>query len=1003
MALISTSTTDNIGSPAGQFVGLALTDVNLRSSHTIMVRVKSSSTATNYDSVCVGYTAQSDYTGSFLGRANGNGGTLLNWRRQAAWFSYTQDNGTAGTAYGNTSTWYHIALVYNATTGQIRKYINGVFISQHASSTTRPSSSTANYFAIGAHPGKHADAAIFDRALSDAEVASMAAYRVPQVTSGLRIFWRLDSDASDSSGNGNNGSTAGSGAAVSYSTADNPPQPETPVINSPPLNLTSASTLSVTARITKRGTVALTSASTISASALVSKVASAALTSASSLSVAAQVQRLASATLTSASTLSITAQVEAALEADVALTTASQLSMRVAPYWGAYFDGSVGASLFRTALPMQVEDPVTYMAWIRLDASSDDFGTVQLYHGAYDARIQVYRNAGDNYVYFTYNNDAAADYGQVLANTDWHHFTITYDGSTYRYYIDATEVDSNTLTVATETMSGQLVLNANSNGYGEIAQVKVWSKALTPAEILSESQYHTPHNQLADLLAWYQLRWQNINEDQSGNGYDFSGTVAVGLTQSPGVLPPPYIPAQLNTTSASTLSLAAVVTRTASAALTSASTISASALVNKAASATLTSASTLSMTALVSRTAVVPLVSTSALSMAAVVTRTAAVGLASASTLDITARVAVVAAAGLTSSSSLSMAASLNVSAAATLTSASTLSMTALVARTAAVGLTSASSLSLEARLQLNAAAALVTASSFSMTAVVERRASAALTTASSLSISTNVLRLAALPMVSASTFTIATGNERLAVIGLDSASTLSIAAVVERFATVALNTTSTLNIDARVTRYGAVALNTVSALSAAAVVEKVAAAALTTASALSMSAIVEGSVGVGLVSASTLSFDARVAVVAAAGLTSSSHFTISATVIKRAALSMLSVSTLSVSVSVQKLAALTLLSGSSLSATASVTKHATLSLSSSSSLTVAASQEQLAVMHLTSTSSITVAAVGGIAVVPISGTGWLNSAEGSTNAASHSTWKADIEIGLQHSQWLVE
>ena len=84
MALISTTTTDSVGVPSGDYIGSVFTGVNLRASHTLMLRVKNTSTATNYHSVAAAYIAQADITGSILGRTSGASGTAHNWSRSAA-------------------------------------------------------------------------------------------------------------------------------------------------------------------------------------------------------------------------------------------------------------------------------------------------------------------------------------------------------------------------------------------------------------------------------------------------------------------------------------------------------------------------------------------------------------------------------------------------------------------------------------------------------------------------------------------------------------------------------------------------------------------------------------------------------------------------------------------------------------------------------------------------------------------------------------------------------
>ena len=231
----------------------------------MMVRVKNGSTATNFTSIALGYT-KTGYSqwpdGSALGRVSGGGTSAqMYWSRATdSYFFPGTTGGYAGTCYGNTTTWYHITFAYDASNNRIRTYIDGNFVSNITCNTTVASSGTTNDFFVGAHNGKFADAAFFNRLLSDSEILSMASYRQPQVTSGLVVFWRLDSDGTDTSGNGNTGSVIGSAPNVSWSTADSPPQPESPAVA---LSGTAASSSGLTGSVTvskpAAGTVTTTS------------------------------------------------------------------------------------------------------------------------------------------------------------------------------------------------------------------------------------------------------------------------------------------------------------------------------------------------------------------------------------------------------------------------------------------------------------------------------------------------------------------------------------------------------------------------------------------------------------------------------------------------------------------------------------------------------------------------------------------------------------------------
>ena len=525
MAAISTST---YGS--GQIVSIAMTGaINLRASHTFAIRVKNSSTATNYDSIVAGYTGTTvtfNPQGSAFGRNNGVASTAFNVYRINDSLFPTGDAAARSTCYGNTNTWYHCCFVYNASTQRIRFYIDGVYIGETASNTTRTGSVTSTTFGIGAHPGKFADAALYNRALSDAEVADLAAYRVPQVTSGLYLFWRLDSNATDSSGNGRNGSVTGSGSSITWSTADNPPQPETPILNIAG-NAATASALS--GSLTKAYAVAgaAHTASAFGGTLTVSKALQGAAHSGSALSGAVNVIK--------------------PLAGHAA--TASALDAWIRPRWGRRLQptGSGVLRTFSAAIP--TASAWTLMLWRRTIVSGDasiwlwsSAGHPAVVLGSFGGvAIRVYASSGGGSVIQHLGTD----------DLDWHHLAATYDGTTISLYVDGALANSDAIALPSDTFTS-IQAWATGGAYMEIAHAKLWTAALTAGEIASEATYFTPHNQLADLYGWWQLSWQNVTLDSSGNGQTLTDASSIeAQTESPGV---PMFLLEADAASASALS-----------------------------------------------------------------------------------------------------------------------------------------------------------------------------------------------------------------------------------------------------------------------------------------------------------------------------------------------------------------------------------------------------------------------------------------------------------------
>src|ERR1043165_10225656 len=105
MAVIGTSTFTT-----GQVCALSMTGVvNLRASHTTMVRVKHGQASGTYDSVIATYcqtTGTLGNGGTYFGH-NGSTPTGLNFSRIAHNGTIAGSTQVVTGAYGNTTTWYH--------------------------------------------------------------------------------------------------------------------------------------------------------------------------------------------------------------------------------------------------------------------------------------------------------------------------------------------------------------------------------------------------------------------------------------------------------------------------------------------------------------------------------------------------------------------------------------------------------------------------------------------------------------------------------------------------------------------------------------------------------------------------------------------------------------------------------------------------------------------------------------------------------------------------------
>lgn len=536
---------------------------NLRASSTICVRLKNTTASTTIDSVMANFCNNAlSSSGGVFGRNNGVASTGVNTYRGGG-----VDIAVRSTCYGNTTTWYHLTLVYNAATQFIRFYIDGVFIGQQSSVTTSASSSTTNSVFFGQHPCKIADAAIWNRALTDLEVASQAAYRVCQVTSGLLGFWRLDSNGNDTSGNSQTFTAGGTGTAVSYSTGDNPPQPETPDVALVG-DADSASTFAGTMLTAKAIVGSSTSASTLAGTALTAKAIVGQATSASTLA----------GTLASASPMV------------GALTSASTIAAWMRPRWGRRVPTTGSSVITGSGLALSTTTPWTICSWARIfNSAVSGTGRFQITAALASARLGF---VGNTPIYNLRYVDSA---GTLIVNytgaadTAWHHLAMTFDGTTVRAFVDAVQVASGTPTNSGNFSS--LFYTADNSQVSEFAHTKLWQTELSAAQLASEATYTTPHVANAQLYAWWQLSWQNVTLDSSGNGRTLTDVSSIEAeTESPGL---ELTLLAGNVTSASTIAGTLKQAQPLAGDSSSASTFAGTALTNKAIAGTATSASTL--------------------------------------------------------------------------------------------------------------------------------------------------------------------------------------------------------------------------------------------------------------------------------------------------------------------------------------------------------------------------------------------------------------------------
>lgn len=141
-----------------------------------------------------------------------------------------------------------------------------------------------------------------------------------------------------------------------------------------------------------------------------------------------------------------------------------------------------------TSHRINLPDFVTYSAYTKM---------MWVYINAFGTASHIFSSAGGGVTHEAFLIDAAGNLEAGHSGTfdsvsaawpaaaAWHHAAVTYDGATMKLYINGVEVDS--ATVAQRTLAGVHV-NGYQNGnsmVGKLDDVRLYSKALTAAEILA--------------------------------------------------------------------------------------------------------------------------------------------------------------------------------------------------------------------------------------------------------------------------------------------------------------------------------------------------------------------------------------------------------------------------------------------------------------------------------------------------------------------------------------
>lgn len=170
-------------------------------------------------------------------------------------------------------------------------------------------------------------------------------------------------------------------------------------------------------------------------------------------------------------------------------------------------------------------------------ASSDPYiSSIMGIEGVYGVRFGDVK-VSPNAVQICHDSYQPAAEGQKFDTNKWYHVAAVWSGSTFDIYIDgqyATGVPVGGETIdLTSDNSGGFQIGASYGGgrplYGYVAELRVWTRALSQSEIANNMNYVDPHSE--GLLAYWRMNaWEagesggNIVKDETGHGHDAHGT-----------------------------------------------------------------------------------------------------------------------------------------------------------------------------------------------------------------------------------------------------------------------------------------------------------------------------------------------------------------------------------------------------------------------------------------------------------------------------------------------
>ena len=130
--------------------------------------------------------------------------------------------------------------------------------------------------------------------------------------------------------------------------------------------------------------------------------------------------------------------------------------------------------------------PRTFAIWARVDAWENDAGI--WHHGALSSQQDFSLEIGGSQGSMTFNGWFADLNFSGPADTGvWHHYAITYDGTTLRTYVDGAFVNSQNFALNTASniirLGGQRLNNSQAQLNGALDDFRIYNRALSDSDV----------------------------------------------------------------------------------------------------------------------------------------------------------------------------------------------------------------------------------------------------------------------------------------------------------------------------------------------------------------------------------------------------------------------------------------------------------------------------------------------------------------------------------------